>query len=159
MTRAFLLCFGRRLGVFALAAGLAMALVPAAPSQAEIEPKYYRAWQNKAPEVLTIRVGEVRPVVTSEPHRSGDGLLIRTRVDAEATVEKVERSASGLKPGDVIRIRYTATRADPPIAGPRPLPVLKRGETYPAFLLGVSKGLYAPAAKGASFEPLIELKQ
>jgi hypothetical protein len=157
MTRAFLLCFGRRLGAFAFAAGLAMVFAPATPTQAEIEPKYYRAWQNKAPEVLTIRVGEVKPVVTTEPHRSGDGLIIRTRVDAEATVEKVERSASGLKPGDVIRIRYTTMRADPPIVGPRPLPVLRRGETYPAFLLGVSQGLYAPAAKGASFEPLIKL--
>jgi hypothetical protein len=103
-------------------------------------------------------VTAVKPAVSTQRHRSGDGLLIQTRVEAEATVEKVERSASGLKPGDAIRIHYTTTRAEPPMSGPRPLPVLKRGETVPAFLLGVSKGLYAPAAKGASFEPLIKLK-
>jgi hypothetical protein len=97
-------------------------------------------------------------VVTSERDRAGDGMLIRTRVEAEAIVESVTRSASGLKPGDSIRIEYTTMRAEPPIPGPRPIPVLKRGQPYPAFLLGVSKGLYAPAAKGASFEPLIETK-
>jgi hypothetical protein len=127
-------------------------------SRAEIEPRYYREWQDKAPEALTLRIGAVRPAVTSERHRSGDGLVVHTRVEAEATVETVERSASGLKPGDAIRIQYTTTRAEPPMPGPRPLPVLKRGETVPAFLLGVSKGLYAPAAKGASFEPLIKLR-
>ena len=153
-----LLCAGRSVGAFVVAAGLAMVFAPSSPSQAEIEPKYYRQWQDKAPEVLTIRVGAVKPAVTSERHRSGDGMLIHTRVEAEATVEKVERSASGLKPGDTIRIQYLSTRAEPPMAGPRPLPVLKRGEAYPAFLLGVSKGVYAPTAKGASFEPLIELK-
>lgn len=158
MTRSFFTRFRRRLGAFTLAAGLAMVFAPASPTLAEIEPKYYREWQDKAPEVLTLRIGAVKPAVTSERHRSGDGLLIRTKVEAEATVETVERSASGLKPGDAIRIHYTTMRAEPPMTGPRPLPVLKRGETVPAFLLAVSKGLYAPAAKGASFEPLIKLK-
>ncbi|HEY7610997.1 MAG TPA: hypothetical protein VIF14_17350 [Alphaproteobacteria bacterium] len=151
------LCAGRSVGAFAVAAALGMVFAPSTPSLAEIEPKYYREWQDKAPEVLTIRVGAVKPVMTSERHRSGDGMLIHTRIEAEATVEEVERSASGLKPGDTIRIHYTTTRAEPSMVGPRPLPVLKRGETYPAFLLGVSNGLYAPAARGASFEPLIKL--
>lgn len=158
MTRTFVRSSGPRIGAFTLAAALAMVLATAAPSRAEIEPKYYREWQDKAPEVLTIRIGAVRPAVTSERHRSGDGMLVHTRVEAEAVVETVERSASGLKSGDAIRIQYVTTRAEPPMAGPRPLPVLKRGETYPAFLLAVSKGLYAPAAKGASFEALIKLK-
>jgi len=149
-------CVSRRIAI-AAAAGIALIFASAAISHAEIEPKYYRAWQDKAPEVLTIRIDAVKPIVTTQPHRSGDGLMIHTRVEAEAVVESVTRSASGLKPGDSIRIKYTSTRADPPMTGPRPLPVLKRGETYPAFLLGVSKGLYAPAAKGASFEPLIKL--
>ena len=153
-----LLCAGRSVGAFAVAAALAMVFAPSSPSLAEIEPKYYREWQLKATEVLTIVPVSVKPVVTSERHRSGDGMLIHTRVEAEALVESVTRTASGLKPGDAIRIEYTTTRAEPPMPGPRPIPVLKRGQHYPAFLLGVSKGLYAPAAKGASFEPLIELK-
>ncbi len=146
-------CVRRSFGALAVA----VTLIVVSSARAEIDPKYYREWQEKAPEALTIRVDEVHPVVTSARDRSGDGMLIHTHVDAAATVERVERSASGLKPGDKIRIQYVTTRADPPMAGPRPIPLLKRGETYPAFLLGVSKGLYAPAAKGASFDPLIEL--
>ena len=153
-----ILCAGRSVGAFAVAAALAMVFAPSSPSQAEIEPKYYRGWQDKAPEVLTIRVNVVRPVVTSERHRSGDGMLIHTRVEAEATVEKVERSASSLKPGDAIRIQYLTTRAEPPMVGPRPIPLVKAGETYPAFMVGVSKGVYGAAARGASFEKLIEAK-
>jgi len=155
MTQITLFSFHR--GARALAAVAVLAAI-VAPANAEIEPKYYREWQDKAPEVLTIRVGAVRPVVTTNRHRNGDALLIQTRVEAEATVETVERSASGLKPGDAIRLQYVTTRSEPPMAGPRPIPVLKRGETVPAFLLAVSKGLYAPAAKGASFEPLINLQ-
>jgi hypothetical protein len=158
MTQSIVRRLGPYLGAFALAAGLAMVLAPATPARAEIDPKYYREWQLKAPEALVIRIGAVKPVVSSERHRSGDGMLIRTRVEAEAIVERIERSASGLKPGDTIRIQYMSLRAEPPMAGPRPLPVLARGDIVPAFLIGVSKGLYAPAAQGASFEPLIELR-
>jgi len=158
MTQLLLGRFDR--GVCALAAAVLFAAIlwPVAAARAEIEPKYYREWQDKASEVLTIRVGAVKPVVTTDRHQGSDALLIQTRVEAEATVEAVERSGSGLKPGDTIRIQYTTTRSEPPMVGPRPLPVLKRGETVPAFLLAVSKGLYAPAAKGASFEPLIKLR-
>jgi hypothetical protein len=156
MTPNFHIAFDRRIVV--IAAALVAITMTAAPLLAEIHPKYYREWQDKAPEVVTIRIGAVKPAVTTNRHRDGDTLLIQTRVEAEATVEAVERSASGLKPGDAIRIEYTTTRAEPPMEGPRPLPVLKRGETVPAFLLAVSKGLYAPAAKGASFEPLIKLR-
>jgi hypothetical protein len=158
MTSKCLLSFARRSDATALVVALALVLAATSPSLAEIEPKYYQAWQRKASEVLTIVPVSVRPVVRSERHRSGDGMLIHTRVEADAIVESVTRSASGLKPGDSIRIEYTSTRAEPPMPGPRPITVLKRGQSYPAFLLGVRKGLYAPAAKGASFEPLIELR-
>lgn len=153
-----LLCAGRSVAAVAVAAALAMVFASASPTLAEIEPKYYRAWQLKATEILTIVPVSVRPLVRSENRRGGEGILIHTQVEAEAIVQSVTRSASGLKPGDTIRIEYTTTRADPPMAGPRPIPVLKRGQPYPAFLFGVTQGMYAPAAKGASFEPLIELK-
>src|SRR5918994_1304126 len=119
MTRNFPIVFDRRF--VAIAAALAAIVIAAAPLKAEIEPKYYREWQDKAPEVVTIRVTAVKPAVSTQRHRSGDGLLIHTRVEAEATVETVERSASGLKPGDAIRIHYTTTRAEPEMAGPRPV--------------------------------------
>jgi hypothetical protein len=100
---------------------------------------------------VVVHVRAVIPDVTSQPHHSGQGLVVTTRVAAEAAVEKVLRTASALKPGDTIRIAYVTRRAEPMEDGPRPIPVLQRGETYTAFLLGVSKGVYAPAARGASF--------
>jgi hypothetical protein len=158
ISRAFCLCFGRRIGAFAIAAAAAMILAPSAPTNAEIEPKYYRQWQDRAPEALVIRVTAVRPIVTTQRRPDAENMLIHTRVEAEAVVEKIERTATGLKPGDTIRLQYVSTRSEPPIVGPRPIPVVKRGETYPAFLLPVSQGLYSPAARGASFEPLIEAR-
>lgn len=137
---------------------LAAALVATtASARAEIDPRYYRQWQERAMEALVVRVTNVRTSVSSEKH-SGGFMLINTKVDAEARVEKVERTGTGLKPGDTIRIQYVSTRASEPVSGPRPIPVLKRGESYPAFLLAVSRGLYAPAAKGASFEALVQAR-
>jgi hypothetical protein len=138
---------------------LAAALVATtASARAEIDPKYYRQWQERATEALVVRVTAVRTSTSKEKHASGGFTLVHTRVEAEAQVEKVERTGTGLKQGDTIRIQYVSTQPDRPIPGPRPIPVLKRGESYPAFLLAVSKGVYAPAAKGASFEPLIQAR-
>ena len=138
---------------------IAFALVAlATAARAEIDPKYYREWQERATEALVVRVTSVKSSVASEKHSSGGFTLVHTRVEAEARVEKVERTGTGLKQGDTIRIQYVSTRPEPPMPGPRSIPVLKRGESYPAFLLPVSKGLYAPAAKGASFEPLINAR-
>ena len=153
MQRAHFLRLGRQFGALALTATVIFAA--AIPARAEIDPKYYREWQERATEALVVRVTAVKTSVASEKHSSGSFALVHTRVDASATVEKVERTGTGLKPGDAIRIQYVSTRPSEPMPGPRPVPVLKRGEAYPAFLLAVSKGLYAPAAKGASFEPLI----
>jgi hypothetical protein len=52
-----------------------------------------------------------------------------------------------------VTIRYQAR--DPAkvnFAGPRPVPILKQGEVYPAFLNhNVGRGDFEPAAFGASF--------
>lgn len=140
----------------ALAAGLA--LVFAAAAQAEIEPKYYRQMQDRAPEQATVRVTAVKISVSREKHSSGSFTLVNTKVEAQAQVTAVAKTSTGLKAGDAIRIEYVSQRPEPAMAGPRPIPLLKAGETYPAFMLGVSRGLYGPAARGASFEPLIEAK-
>jgi len=153
MRRALQSSFGRRAALL----GVAAALIAHAPvARAEIEPKYYRQWQERATEALVVRVTNVRSSTSKQKHQSGEFTLVHTRVEAEAQVERVERTGTGLKQGDIIRIQYVSTTADQPVTGPRPIPILKRGESYPAFLLGVSKGVYAPAAKGASFEPLIK---
>jgi hypothetical protein len=156
MKHAFSFCFGRRIGALVVLG--AMTLAPIAPSHAEIEPKYYRQMQDRASEQLVIRVLSVRTAVSREKHQSGSFTLVNTRVEAEARVEKVERTGSGLKPGDTIRIQYVSMRPEPAMPGPRPIPVIKAGETHPAFLLGVSKGLYGAGARGATFEKLIDAK-
>ncbi|MGH7006110.1 MAG: hypothetical protein ACREIP_19375, partial [Alphaproteobacteria bacterium] len=130
---------------FALIAGAAVAIGASAPAKAEIEPKYYRQMQDRAPEVATVRVLSVKSGTTRDKHHSGSFTLVNTRVVAEARVESVQKTSTGLKAGDTIRIEYVTTRPEPPMPGPRPIPVLKDGQTYPVFLVGVSKGVYGAA--------------
>ena len=68
---------------------------------AEIEPSYYKKWQQEAPEALLIKVLSVE----IEP-RSEDEEKWIVFVTIQAQVEKVWRSDSGLSPGTVISISY-----------------------------------------------------
>src|SRR5687768_15984580 len=108
-------------------------LLSPSPAAAMINPTYYLGWQESAAEALTIEVTEVTAPI---PQARGRDLLPVT-VDATAKVMAVTRSASGLKPGDVLRIRYdTEVRAsdDVIITCFAPVPILKNGSTVPAFL-------------------------
>ena len=114
--------------------------------KAELPPYVYKEWQQKAPESLVIKILSVKTEETDEPR------LARVAVTLEARVERVSRSRSGLKPGEVIRIRYEHRRHKEPLAGPSEVPVLKKGRSYPAYLKrGEMKGEYTPAAGGYSF--------
>jgi len=117
---------------------------------AAIEPKYYRREQDAAPEYLTIKVLRVN---------KDFNFLARSRqIEVTAEVTGVYRSASGLQPGDKIRIRYTHFRPGQGWVGPRPIPILEKKRTYPAFLTkDTQHNGYLPAARGASFEPLIRI--
>ena len=113
----------------------------------ELPPYVYRDMQAKSPERLTIKVKSVKTEERDEPARK------LTAVTVEAEVTQVERTASELKPGQTIRIRYTHTEYKEPMAGPSEVPILREGETYPAFLNKNKEGdTYAPAAGGYSFE-------
>ena len=142
--------------IFAWAAGIAVAA--AGPARAEIEPKYYRMMQERSPEHATVRVTSVRTSVSREKSTSGNFTIVNTKVEAQAQVTAVAKTSTGLKAGDAIRIEYVSQRAEPAMTGPRPIPIVKAGETYPAYMVGVSKGVYGAAARGASFEPLVEAK-
>jgi hypothetical protein len=73
-------------------------------------------------------------------------------ITAEARVETVIRSASGLKPGDAIRISYVHLDHKLPLAGPSEPDVLQKGRSYPAFLAKAQKDeVYATTARGYSF--------
>ena len=113
----------------------------------ELPPYVYRDMQAKSPERLTVKVKSVKTEERDEPARK------LTAVTAEAEVVAVERTASELKPGQTIRIRYTHADHKEPMAGPSQVPILRAGETYPAFLGKNKEGdTYAPAAGGYSFE-------
>ncbi len=120
-------------------------------------PAAYRELQENAPEALTIRILSAR-ISTTERRASDRGSATESRVastlaDYDARVEKVERSATGLVPGTVIRIHYVSETHRPPLPGPRPIPVLQAGRTVPAYLRKSAEGSgYVPAARGASFE-------
>lgn len=138
--------------------GVAAALTFPASVRAEIEPKYYRIMQERAPEHATVRITSVKTSVSRQKATTGNFTIVSTKVEAQAQVTAVAKTSTGLKAGDSIRIEYMSQRAEPAMVGPRPIPIVKSGETYPAFMVGVSKGLYGAAARGASFEPLIDAK-
>ena len=108
------------------------------PAIAELAPPAYLALQAKAPEVIEIHVDKVKR-----------GLWISPGEVVTATVKKVSKTASKLKVGDVIKIRYRHVKLKG--AGPSPIPLLTKNETYPAWLRKNEGGHYEPAARGYSF--------
>src|SRR3954465_4860075 len=124
-------------------AGLCAVVVFAA--EAELPPWAYKEKQDRAPEALAIRVRSVKTRETREPQGK------RMEVMIEAEVEKVERSATKLVPGAIIKIVYRRTEYSQPNAGPSEIPVLKEGQLCPAYL-SREGATYSPAAGGYSFE-------
>lgn len=113
---------------------------------AELPPEVYEEMQGKASEALKIRVNKVSSERLGLLDFSGD-----RRQTVEATVISVTRTRSGLKAGDVIVIRYIARNPDEKMAGPSPIPRLKEGKEYPAWLSWAKAGHYETAARGYSF--------
>ena len=124
---------------------LALLVAGMSPARAELPPGSYDALRRDAEEALII---EVEAVHTKEV-RAG-----MTNVMVEARVVAVERSRAGLKKHGKLTIRYESVdraKLATPMAGPRTLPVLRKGESYPAFLKDMGKGEFEPAAYGESF--------
>ena len=113
-------------------------------ARAELPPQAYKERQEKATEALVIKVRSVKTHVTKEAR------VTRTELTIEAEVEKVERSATKLVPGGVIKIYYERNEYAQPIAGPSEIPVLKEGQVYPAYVEHLGN-IYTPAAGGFSF--------
>jgi hypothetical protein len=91
---------------------------PAAQGQAKEDDK-----QRAAPEKLVLHVKSVT--------KRGDELV------ADAEVRKVHRSQAGLKAGETVRIMYRHQNTNPhfkSIAGDVPLPEVKQGRLYDAYL-------------------------
>ncbi|MDP1588914.1 MAG: protease complex subunit PrcB family protein [Prosthecobacter sp.] len=116
---------------------LSLAFMAGAPAaRAELPPYVYAEWQAKSPEVLTIQAHEVK--------NDGGAITVNAKVTA------VERSGSGLKPGDTIRIGYHSVKQTMP--GPSEAAILEKGKSYQAYLSkNEADGDYGLAAKGHSF--------
>lgn len=130
---------------------LVLAMAALLPVHAEIAPEEYRNMQLSADDAITITVTRVK--------RSGSLFGRTVYVTAQAEVTGVERSASRLSVGDKISIVYEHYK-NPKRgwAGPRSIPILKRGEETYAFLrFDHEVGAYVPAARGASFDMLIPI--
>lgn len=121
---------------------------------AELPPDVYREMQAEAPESLVITVQGVHAIQRKQSWGQ------RTYVTVSARVKQVHRSKSKLKTGRLIYIRYTRDQHNSPMAGPGLVPLLRRGQTCPAFLKFSGKGTgnreakriyYAPAAGSHSF--------
>lgn len=113
------------------------------PCFGELPASVYADLQKKSPEAIEIRVDRVK-------HQS----LFRKQEIVSATVTKVIRTQVKLKVGDKIEIRYRHI----PLrgaAGPSPIPKLKAGNSYPAWLKKGEGGIYVPSARGVSFSRLI----
>jgi hypothetical protein len=117
----------------------------------ELSPQAYYDMQQSAPENLFIRVKSSN--VDSE---DAGKKFIRV----EADVKKVVRSASGLKEGQRITIRYEKRALKTGLIGPHPIPDLADGSEVPAYLKHVTNGhyynpeYYEPVAKGCSFQTI-----
>lgn len=132
-----------------VASGLLFVLSVCVVVRAELPPTAYGDMQKKAPESLVIKVLSVRTEEKKGLSYDKVSVVLRARV------ERVNRTGSGLRKGDVIQISYEQRRNRTFITGPSAIPVLKKGETVPAFLRKNGKGeTYAPAAGGYSFREI-----
>jgi|GEM_PF-5807355 len=131
---------------FLLAAGSAISLI--APLRAELPPQFYADLQNKAGEILRIRVEQVE----SKPK----GFLDRSSYTetVKATVTGVTRTRSGVKEGDSITITYQRPVPAKGWSGPTPPLQLKQGWKYTAYLGRNEGGTFAISARGMSFRKM-----
>lgn len=119
-------------------------------THAELPPEAYADMQARAPEHLTIEVIEVDTSICWLWLCSGRD------VDVRARVVTVHRTATGLTPGDTLRIRYRHVPLGDR-AGPSAIPILDEGTTTHAWLAR-DKDTYATAARGYSFAPPVPLR-
>lgn len=112
---------------------------------ASLPPSAYERLQARAPEHLEIQI-----LLAGINPAGEEGLLA---VRAEGRVEKVHRSESGTKEGDIIVIAYSVKESPTgqPVRGE--IPLLAEGERRVAYLESSGKPLeFRPAAAAMSFD-------
>src|SRR3954469_6567348 len=102
--------------------------VTAVCSLGELPPYVYKEQQEKAEEALVVKLQSVKAVETKLPEGT------QSTVEAVGLVEKVQRTKSGVSPGNKIRIVYTRMDRNRPFAGQSEIPILSENQTYQMFL-------------------------
>ena len=129
-----------------------LVVVCVTPLVAEIAPVEYQKMQSGAPDHVEISVERVKVRWV---------LFTRTsNVTVHAKVTDVYSSLSNLSIGDSITITYEHYKSPSRgWTGPRAIPILKKREITEAFLaFDTETNPYVPAARGASFEPLVPIR-
>lgn len=125
---------------------LFVACIPVKAVSADLPPEEYERLRTAAPIVVEIQVEQVR---------RGFGFFRQSiPVTVTATLVAVVVGPEHLRTGDSVVITYTHQRPRRGWVGPRPIPLLQRGQPYTAYLRQGEdgSGTYHPAARGASFE-------
>ena len=133
-------------------ARLAILIAIAPFAFAELAPEVYRAMQQQAPELLYVEVTDV-DIDRDFRKPSGCGFFefeITRNVVLQAKVLRVMRSASNVKPGTMISVRYASLKQCEGWVGARPIPLLDEDQKVYAYLSRAERG-FVPAARGASF--------
>ncbi len=113
--------------------------------QAELGPAAYEAMQTKAPEFLEIEVLRVNVEPAQDPTSQ--------TIKAMVLVNKVDRSATSVNPGDIINIVYTLTERPKGWVGPGAIPLLTEKEKTIAYLKkDEASGDFSPVAGIMSFQ-------
>ena len=111
---------------------------------AELPPSAYEAMQAKASDYVKIEVLRVDVEPGSDPAQQ--------KIQMVAMVSEVIRSASDLKPSDIINISYTVTDHPQGWVGPGGIPLLSEKQVTVAYLQKDESGEFTPAAGRMSFE-------
>lgn len=115
---------------------------------ADYPPSVYVEMQESAPEVFRIQVQQVHTEPTTQMTAAFHPIL----VDVKAKVVEVLRTASGVKAGEDIPIRYISFGNPPGVVGLVGPEILEAQTAYMAYLqLDQEQNAFVIAAKGESF--------
>lgn len=111
---------------------------------AELPPSAYEAMQAKATDYVKIEVLRVDVEPGQNPNEQ--------KIQMVALVTEVLRSASDLKPSDIINISYTVADHPQGWAGPGAIPILTEKQVTIAYLNKEESGDFAAGAGRMTFE-------
>lgn len=122
-------------------------------ARAEMPPSAYLSFQQNATEALEVEITSV------QQSRLETKEMVITSVVLAAQVLKVKRSATRLKAGTVITIKYDHRESKiPGWVGPSAIPILHKGDQCPAYLrlMNENPPVYEAAAGGYTFRTVKE---